>query len=138
MTPDGPVVDAFIGVSAPRMAMLQAAKQPIPNVIPLRMLIDTGASGCCVNAGLLAPLGLSPSGSIAVHTPTTGGAPVNCNQYDVGIMIPHQQSPFVIPAIPVTECSPLFGNIQGLIGRDILSICMFLFYGPVQGFSLAF
>jgi hypothetical protein len=138
MTADGPVVDALIGVSAARMAMLQATKQPIPNAVPIRMLIDTGASGCCVNAGLLSPLGLNPTGIIAVHTPTTGGAPVNCNQFDVGILIPHPQSPFFVPVIPVMECQPLFGNIQGLLGRDVLSICQFIYIGPVQGFSLAF
>src|SRR5688500_13540674 len=97
MTADGPIIHVVIGVSNPRFHALRAAGQTPPPPISLAMLIDTGSSGCCVNQGLLAPLGLAPSGKISMHTPTTGGNPITCDQYDVSIMIPHPQTPFFLP-----------------------------------------
>lgn len=138
MTVDGPIIHVLIGVSTPRYQALRAAKQPQPQPITVPMLVDTGSSGCCVNQGLLAPLGLVPTGSIPMHTPTTGGAPVACDQYDISMMIPHPQTPFFVPIIAVIECRPLPGAIKGLIGRDFLSRCLFLYQGQLQGFSLAF
>jgi hypothetical protein len=138
MTADGPILDAIISVSMPRYQALQNAGSPIPQPIQLRMLLDTGASGCCINTGMLAPLGLTPSGTIQVHTPTTGNTPVQCNQFDVSLVIAHPVNPFFMPIMPITECRPLMGNIQGLIGRDVLSRCMLVYYGQMQGFSLAF
>ena len=138
MTADGPIINVLVGVSNLRFQALLAANQPQPQPITVPMLIDSGSSRCCVDQGVLAPLGLRPIGNVTMHTATTGGSSVSCDQYDVSLMIQHLQSPFFVPIIRVVECRPLGGTIQGLLGRDFLSRCLFLFQGEIQAFSLAF
>src|SRR5688500_2445782 len=118
---EGPVVEVLIGLSKSRRVSLASAGRPLPSPVRARLLIDTGASTTQVVAGLLAPLGIAPSGSIFMHTPSTGLQPVPCDEYDVSILFPT-----AVPAlwrvddIAAAECQPLPGTIQGLIGRDIL------------------
>ncbi len=138
LTPEGAVVDVLIGVSNPRAQALQAAGQAIPPPIHVRLLIDTGASGTCVVSGLLAPLGLTPRGQVSIWTPSTGTTAVHCDQYEVSITLLHHGINFIIPTCSLTECQPLGGTIQGLLGRDILAHCLLTYHGQVGWFSLSF
>ncbi|MGA2206053.1 MAG: hypothetical protein ABSG10_04900 [Terracidiphilus sp.] len=134
------MVDAFIGVSAGKFSALQQAQQQIPPLQRVRALLDTGASGSCVDPMVLTALGLQATGKVAVHTPTTGAAPAICNQYDVSILIPTQNAPaFQILTTAVTEHE--FFKAQGfhaLLGRDILSRCVFIYNGQVKLFTLGY
>lgn len=138
-TPAGPMVDAFIGVSSGRSAALQQAGQPIPAPQRIRALIDTGASGSCVDPMIVNALGIQPTGTVPVNTPTTGMTPVVCNQYDVSIIIPPPKGiPFQVPTTAVTEHE--FFAAQGfhaLIGRDILARCLLIYNGQLNLFTLA-
>lgn len=138
LTAEGPIIDVLIGVSEPRAAALRAAGQAVPQPIRLRMLLDTGASGTCVQSGLLGPLGLVQSGQVSLQTPSTGTTPIQCPQFDVSITLLHPDLSFILGVVPIIECQPLGGTIQGLIGRDVLAHCLFLYHGHVRGFSLAF
>ncbi len=138
LTPDGPIVLAQIGVSRPRAQALQIAKQAVPSPVQIQMLVDTGASSTCVEAGVLASLGLPPAGQILMHSASTGGTPVAANQFDISLAIVHPTLSFQIWAMPVIECQPLSGTIQGLLGRDVLSHCMLVYQGQTNAFSLAF
>ena len=66
----GPLVLATVGVSVPKQLALQAAGLPPPAGGQGRFLIDTGASGTCVDSALIAKLGLTPTGSVNIHTPS--------------------------------------------------------------------
>ncbi len=139
-SPAGPIVDAFVGVSAGKVAALQQAQQQVPPLQRIRALIDTGASGSCVDPMVLTALGLQATGQVAVHTPTTGSTPAMCSQYDVSILIPAQNAlPFQIPTTAVTEHE--FFKAQGfhaLLGRDILSRCIFIYNGQLRLFTLGY
>jgi hypothetical protein len=102
-------------------------------------LIDTGASGTCVDTTLLAPLGLTPTGSVPVQTPSTNGVPVQCPQYDVMLIIPGAGGvPLTFQAFPVLCTDFSTQGISGLIGRDVLALCS-LFYNGVTGqYNLSF
>jgi predicted aspartyl protease len=134
------MVDAFVGVSSGRAAALQQAGQPVPAPQRIRALIDTGASGSCVDPMIVTALGIQPTGTVPVCTPTTGMTPVVCNQYDVSILIPAPKGlPFQIATTAVTEHE--FFAVQGfhaLIGRDILSRCLFIYNGQISLFTLAY
>jgi hypothetical protein len=96
-----------------------------------------------VDPAVIAALGISPTGSVSVHTPTTGATPHAMDQYDVAILVPSVQGqlPLYFPTIPVVETNLSAQGIQALFGRDMLSRC-FLHYngtiGPTGVFTLAF
>ena len=125
ITSEGAVVKVLVGISQPRVLALRAAGQTAPQPIPLRLLVDTGADMTSIQGGLLAPLGIAPTGSIQMYTPSTAGTPVQCNQYDVGIVY-HSAIPFSWPLaiVPIFECSSFMGTYQGLLGKDILNRCV--------------
>jgi hypothetical protein len=88
---------------------------------------------------LLTPLQLQPTGVIQVHTPSTNGAPVSCNQYDVQLAIGSPNgAPFNIDALPVTESNLAGQGILGLIGRDVLSRCTFIYNGVTGQYILCY
>jgi len=138
---DGPLLIVHIGVSVPRLAALTAAGLPVPPVAPGTFLIDTGASCTCVDPGLLAGLGLQPTGRVLISTPSTAGQPHHCEQFDVSIFIPAVApavSGHVVPAIPIVATHLKSQGIDGLIGRDVLKDCTLIYNGTSGMFSLAY
>lgn len=140
--PGGPILNGFIGVSLARRNALVAANQAVPNPAQIRGLIDTGASGTCVDPSVLTILGLSPTGSVTVNTPSTGNQPHVADQYDVSLLIPGAlatHAPLTVPNLPVM-CAELLTaqGFHALIGRDILSRCLFSYNGAMGLFTLAY
>ena len=140
MTPAGPIVDAFVGVSAARQAALQAAGQQVPMPVRIRALVDTGASATCIDPSVPVALGLTPTGNISMTTPSTGTTPHSADVYDVALLIPGPTfPPLTLPTIPVAAVDLLQAQgFHALIGRDILGACVFHYNGAVGTFTLAF
>lgn len=133
---------AYVGVSHARAAALTTASLPLPTPVTIQALIDTGASGTCVDPSVLQTLGLTPSGSVTVNTPSTGNHPHTADQYDVSIFVPGSlatQPPLIVPNLAVV-CSELLPSqgFHALIGRDILSVCIFTYNGAAGLFTLAY
>lgn len=139
--PGGPFLYAFVRVSQPKAAALTSAGQAVPSPVPIRGLVDTGASSTCIDPSVLSSLNLSPIGTVSVNTPTTGATPHDADQYDVGLVIPATTGalPLVIPAMPVVCSELLVGQgFHALIGRDILGQCVLVYNGATKVFTLAF
>lgn len=137
----GPLLTAVVGVSEPRAAALAAVGQPIPQALPIRGLVDTGASGTCIDPAVLIKLGLTPSGNTLCHTPTTGAAPELKDLYDVSLRIYSDlQQPSLYHATLPVMASDLFAaqGFHALIGRDVLSSCLLTYNGTLRYFTLAF
>lgn len=140
MTQSGPVVDMVVGVSGARLSALQLMGHPIPAAQNVRALVDTGASCTCVDPMVFQALGLQPTGSMPMLTPSTGSTPIDAETYDVGIVIPNgQQQGLVFPNMAVSA-SELFlaQGIHALVGRDILQRCVLTYNGSVAYFTLAY
>ena len=137
----GPVVTAVCSVSAERRDALTRANEPIPDLVTMRALVDTGASSTCIDAAVIRALNLTPTGSQQVNTPSTGTEPATLEQYDVGLIIPaatRDHVPFYLPTLPVL-CTDLAGQgIQALIGRDVLAHCVLTYNGSADSFILAY
>lgn len=138
---NGPVLTAFVGVSLARRDALMSAGREVPAGAAIRALIDTGASSSCVDRGVLASLGLTPTTSVTVHTPSTGEDPHTADQYDVSIIVPgtgSQHAPLVIPAVAVLSAILKQQGIDAIIGRDILRDCILIYNGSLGLFTMAF
>ena len=83
-------------------------------------------------------LKLTPTGAMTIHTPSTGAAGHQVNQYDVSLLIPHQMLTRQFHALAVGECSlRTTQGIDGLLGRDILEHCLFIYSGPDKAYILS-
>ncbi len=135
----GPQLQLYVGVSHPRGQALLQAGQTIPQLRLIRGLVDTGASTTAIDPTVIQGLGLSPTGSMPIVTPSTGPTPVQVNTFDVGIAIPIiSGQTFTLGAVQVFESSLNVQGIQALIGRDVLTNCLFVYDGRAKIFSLAF
>lgn len=136
----GPLVIAHIGVSIPRMQALIAAGHTAPNPITGTFLIDTGASGTCVDDTFISQLGLQPTGRVAIMTPSTGGGVHHCDQFDISLFIPGNSAGqgHLIGALPIIATHLKNQGIDGLIGRDVIDECTFVYNGTAKMFTLAY
>jgi predicted aspartyl protease len=128
----------FVGVSQPRQKALESAGQSVPAPVLIQGLIDTGASGTAIDPSIIQGLGLQQTGSMPIHTPSTGSVPHQVSTYDVCITIPFAGVTFTLGALQVFESSLSVQGIQALIGRDVLSNCLFVYDGRANIFSIAF
>jgi hypothetical protein len=139
ITAEGAVVEVLVGVSQLRANFFKAANLPVPSPLQLRLLVDTGADMTSIQAGLLAPLGIVPTGSIQLHTPSTGGNPVQCDQYEVGIVFARAlPNPWPVDILPIFECQKFIGTYQGLLGRDILDQSVLTYNSFGQTVTISF
>lgn len=138
ISPFGPLIDLIIEVSQPRQQALEKAGKPIPTGVTARLLIDTGASCTSIDSSVFSALALNPTGTIDIHTPSTGAVPVQQNQYDVRLIIPHISINRYFHAVPVVEANFQAQGIQGLLGRDILRECVFIYNGEIGVYTLSF
>ena len=119
---------------------MTAAGVPIPPAVIARALIDTGASCSCLDPSVIAKLGLMPSGSVSMHTPSTAGKAVVCNQFDVAVGVIMDPGEVHIPSmiIPVIESNLACQGIQALLGRDLLEKGILIYDGRHRSLTLAF
>jgi hypothetical protein len=148
LSQDGPIISVGIYLSVARMLALQkegaktGTKVALPKPFVGRGLIDTGASGTVIDKAVAAVLGLVPTGSTLVHTPSTGTTPHQASCYDISIWFvsqspssaqPASKSHMVHPShvtLPVMEADFSTQRIDALIGRDILAHCLLVYDGP--------
>jgi len=132
-------MDMLVGVSRPRSEALKKANLPVPNPIPVRVLIDTGASCTNIDPTILKALGVPSTGTIPCHTPSTkSGQPHIANQFDVSLMLVHPMLTRTFFAVPVVESELCHQGIQAILGRDILWWCLLTYDGQAQSFCLGF
>jgi predicted aspartyl protease len=138
----GAIVNASVGVSAPKKEALAKANLPVPKNFSIRALIDTGASGTCLDPLVLTSLGLEPTGKAVVSTPTTGDKPEIKDQYDISLIIPGALAtspPLIIENLAVI-CAELHAKqgFHALIGMDVLGMCLFVVNGQTKEFSISY
>jgi hypothetical protein len=134
IAPQGPLLVVLVGVSAPRKQALIAAGQPVPPPVPAQLLVDTGATGTAIDVSVIGQLGIQPTGTMNIRTPSTTTGTHTCSTYDVELTIAGALTKH-FPAHPVIDGMFSPQGIHGLLGRDILKECRMTYGGP-DGFML--
>ncbi len=126
----GPTIEVIIVPPQPILEQLRREGKTIPSKKVLA-LIDTGASGSCINDKIASELGLISRDVATVNTPSG-----SCQQsvYDLGFsMIGLSNSILPIRALGANlEAQPY----HALIGRDILSVCTLIYNGWDNSYQL--
>lgn len=87
---------------------------------------------------VLADLQLSPTGSIQMHTPSTGATSVAMSTYDVELHFTgFSGGAQTFPTMGVLGCDFSGQNIDGLFGRDALAQARFFYSGPDDTWMLS-
>lgn len=132
----GPIIKAILGVTSARIAAGGIAVASIP----VDLLVDTGASASVFSLDIFNRLKLTPVGFSEMLTPSTGNEPHPCATYDVALTLDagDNTQPLTIEPLNVMATDLELHNLDGLIGRDVLSRCHFTYNGTTGQCSLAF
>lgn len=126
----GPIVEIVIFPSQPVFAKLKSEGRTPPGKKVIA-LIDTGASGSCINDPIAKELGLIARDIVTVQTPSgSSSQPI----YDLGFALPS----LTTTIIPIQALGADLNNqpYNALIGRDILSLCTLIYNGWDNSYQL--
>lgn len=128
----GPLVEMRIWAGTPVEEAIKKSEGKLPEPVPVRAMIDTGATGSVIHPEIAKKLGLQPVGVVYINTPSSEN--VLCYQYAVRLIFPDN---VIVEAIAVE--APLKGQqIQCLVGRDVLAHSVFVYTGYINQFTLSF
>lgn len=134
---EGPVLEVEVAVSSSLARYLAEKKLPIPEPVKGMALIDSGATGSAVDREVIGQLGVKPMGERTVFT---AGGPDRQNRYAARFI-------FLRPKMSFEFSSVIGANLKGqsvvgrdlivLLGRDVLSRCIFIYNGVNASYTLA-
>jgi len=135
----GPLIAVEVSVPAALAEKLTRENKPIPQPKSGWALIDTGATHSCVDDNVISQLGVNPISRAKIHG--SAGA------HEVNVFPAHLRFP-AIPNFEIDFAAALGVNIRAqqfnnqpiiaLLGRDVLSRCVFVYNGPLGIYTLAF
>jgi hypothetical protein len=136
----GPIIEIYVAVSSPRVAILKQQGLPVPPAVLAKGLIDTGASHTAIDSAITESLELSPKRLAKVVTPSTGVVPHRCHTFDVSLHIPFPaaMAPWSNNACEVTKADLKHQGFDVLVGRDILAESVLIYDGRNGTFTLCF
>jgi hypothetical protein len=142
--PDGALVELMVGLAGPDVQTLRNAGRPVPAPISVRAVLDTAAEISCLDSTALAvPIaaGVPPARYLFANVPVFGGTNATC-EYLVSLTIVHPsgqaRANLVLRNHPVIEQPLNQLGYEALIGRDVLSRCLFFYDGPGRLFTLGY
>jgi hypothetical protein len=133
----GPVL--AISVSIPQALAELYTKQQIalPSPITGMALIDTGATRSCVHGPIMSQLQVNPIGAVTSHT---AAGPVSHSLYPAHFTFPVAKFELDFASVVGADLSGQVIDKQqliALIGRDVLSVGIFVYNGPAGTFSFS-
>ncbi len=134
----GPLLQVEVAIPPALAQLLTAQNQPIPPAVQGFALIDTGATRSCVDAQVISSLGVQPIGLIATGT---AGGQVQQSLYPAKLRFPAEGLEIEFSSVigvDLTGQSMAGRRIIALVGRDVLSRCVFIYNGPGGFFTLTF
>jgi len=141
LSDQGAVIDLLVGVSAPRREKLERVGFAVPEPVRVRALIDTGSHATGFDPSVFHALDITSVGYFRVRTASTGEAPHVAEQFQVSLSLVHDHSALKVHHSDLLVFASNFtdaGDVKGLIGRDVLKGCLFVYDGERGCFTFAF
>jgi hypothetical protein len=133
------LIDVWVAVSGPRLKLLTDTKQPIPDPVMVKGLVDTGSSHTTIDSLVAKSLGLTPKGVAKMITPSTGPTPSECLTYDVSLHVPLGKAlVWSRQAWIVASADLVHQGFSVLIGRDVLAEGLLIYDGKHNVFTMSF
>lgn len=128
-----PIVELYVGVST-----AEAEFRPSCPTVPVRALVDTGASKTNIVRWVFDRLGISPVSQVLIHTASTGPTPSLADAYAVEILLGGEKTGLLATDLDVVAAEDLSGSgVEALLGRDILGQGLLVYDGLEGRFTLA-
>lgn len=137
----GAVVDIRVGVIESRRQVLLKNNLPVPPRVPICAQIDTGASCSAISHHVFKALDQTPTGTTKVLVPSVSPDPQEFEEYAVSLFLvaPDGLELYLPVLAGVISCDFSDNNVyHALLGRDVLSQCLFVYDGTNKVFSFAF
>jgi hypothetical protein len=135
----GAVVELLVGVAESRRVALERNNLPVPRRVRVLTQIDTGAPFSTFAPFVFDQLEVKAVGIVDMRTPSTGEGSCPFEQYVVSLSLPGDGLELHLGTIEVIRAVFADGEgIHGLLGRDLLAHCLFVYDGQHRRFSLAF
>ncbi len=136
LEPRGPFIEIKVIATPQRVAVLKKAAKSYPAPLTIRALLDTGASGSAIDSTVISALGLTPTGSVLIHTPSTGSSYETRDEFDLMIVLGENTPDPKTFTVGIISSSFASEGFLALIGWDVLSHCVLTCNGPARSFSL--
>lgn len=132
----GLLIPIDIGPSSQVRTFLKQKGQPIIGPFEFSALIDTGASISCISPRVAQKLHLTPRGVVPMASANLNSL---TNLYEVYLDLSKVfKQPIGFDPIPVMEAPlPGQGNVDCLIGRDVLNRGVLIYVGYTGSFSFS-
>ena len=129
----GPKVTGFFSLHPVDEQALVKSNQPVPDRVPGKALLDTGASVTVVDHTIAKRLNLLPRGTLRL---SVANATTEQPTFAFAFTI-EARTPFTLTALQAPSSDLAGLGVDLLIGRDILSQCLLIMNGPAGSFTLS-
>jgi hypothetical protein len=131
LAPSLPVVPARVGLTSGQEKILAISNRPIPDPLPVNLLVDTGSGRSTLLPTLIARLNPMARGVARVATSL---AVAETNLFWVRLEFPDTKlEPIAELAVARLSLPVTLGSIHGVIGRDLLKRWEYFLYEGRRG-----
>lgn len=134
---NGPIINVEIAIPLSLAKHLRGEKVAVPAPIKGLALIDSGASTSCVDSQVIGRLGVKP---IGVGIALTAGGACEQNLYPARFDFPEGKISFEfssVMGVDLKEQTIMGRRLVALVGRDVLSGCVFVYNGLQASYTFA-
>ena len=120
-----PIVELYVAMGTTHADARREVGDPVPGIVPVNALVDTGAGQTQVSLSIIEALGLEPVGEVNLFTASTGDPAEVMDVYVVDLACAGDRPGPMAEDLRVIGSPKLSGlKVDMLLGRDVLDGCL--------------